>query len=70
MKRTPWFPASVKPVHVGVYEVSYLRDAGVIKRRRWTGQRWERLDQPHCVFGITMGDKWRGLAQPSERREG
>lgn len=65
MKRTPWHPASVRPVRDGLYEwrcKSFFADPG-IRMKRWTHGGWDDLNPcPKC--------QWRGLAQPSERREG
>lgn len=42
MKLTPWFPNSIKPVRVGVYEIRGV--AGVSKTERvyrcWNGRMW------------------------------
>lgn len=57
-KLTPWFPADVKPVHVGVYEVR-----GSNHMWLWNGSLW-------CSAGkipwICQGQYkvWRGLANP------
>jgi hypothetical protein len=39
MKLTPWFPASVKPVRAGVYEVRALV-AFTKWHRYWCGKHW------------------------------
>lgn len=67
MNPTPWFPARVKPVRDGYYD---WRCAKLIQypfptdRQEWTrADGWTRIVPcPRC--------EWRGLAQPSERREG
>lgn len=62
-KLTPWYPASVKPVRPGVYEVHFDRDCA-ISFKRWTGRRWVWLEIAlRSDFGRKPGDKWRGLAQ-------
>ena len=68
MTRTPWYPASVNPVRVGLYEVKFVLDRRPILRR-WNGERWtmRHTDMP-TIFGQHRLDKWRGLAQPSDRR--
>jgi len=74
MKRTAWYPASVKPVRVGWYEywIPYLDTDWVMAF--WTGETWlERVpgrESPQPLEPLPDG-QWRGLAQPSdERREG
>ena len=66
MKRTAWYPASVKPVRDGLYEwrcKSLFARKGTPPLRSWTHGDWDDLNPcPKC--------QWRGLAQPSERREG
>jgi hypothetical protein len=68
MKRTKWFPASIKPVRKGVYERKY--DWGV-DYAYWNGWDWG-------VVGKTPGEAhdrrrllsdflipWRGLTEPA-----
>lgn len=63
---TPWFPAEVKPVHVGLYQTTF----GVIKIgwSYWDGKKWglefpqKRMAKFHSPG--TDGNqykKWRGL---------
>jgi hypothetical protein len=66
MKRTAWYPASIKPVRDGWYEWRctslFLYRKLQFEMQDWRGE-WVRLYPcPQC--------QWRGLAQPSERREG
>lgn len=72
---TEWFPADVKPVHIGYYEVK--RGGGIcpsfgIHQLRWTGSEWQYA----CDLGFShkggfarmdsaSGDKWRGLRSPA-----
>lgn len=68
MKRTPWFPVSVPPVHDGLYETRVDRHSLVILRA-WDGKRWSLPDYPLTIFGrgLTVGNQWRGLAaKPKE----
>ncbi len=64
-RRTPWYPASVRPVRVGWYEVSYHRpnraQRVVDGRRWWNGQRWlfGRVGL-QCAMGCDPNDAWRG----------
>ena len=67
MKKTPWFPGTVKPVRRGVYEVKLPPGPWF---RYWDGIRW-------CLGGHTpqqamkmrdrsepwKPDPWRGLAE-------
>lgn len=57
MKKTPWFPPDVKPVHVGVYETTSLPEDHphhYVVRTRWDGFHW----------GIGFQYRyWRGLAE-------
>lgn len=63
MKKTPWFPCSVKPVREGWYEVKWGNHSDLeIYMRYWNGRSWEGL-----VFDSY--DVWRGLAEePKEFR--
>lgn len=70
MKRTPWFPVSIKPVHIGRYEVqgkehwnckSFLRGGPL---RYWDGEMWRAWEGgPQSVFGGHHSHQWRGLAE-------
>lgn len=62
MKRTQWFPASVKPVHVGRYEV-YLAIRGVL-RLWWDGAQWRVWAADGWPVRLEWGDMWRGLTEP------
>lgn len=63
---TPWFPADVKPVRKGVYEV---RDFNIEKEYSfWDGVEWKarQLTPSHAALRLhkahTQEKKWRGLA--------
>lgn len=66
---TPWFPAEVKPVHVGVYEVRrFYWDGGVMDdvRLRWNGNGWVYAHEHHGArsgdyASVWLCDTWRGL---------
>lgn len=62
-KRTPWYPASVKPVRVGWYE---FKCAGLIgfTEARWDSNAW-RFTDDNVLIPIP-GDEWRGLTRPAE----
>ncbi len=68
-KLTPWFPADVKPVRVGVYLVkSPLLLTGGFSY--WDGKRWgwicytRRDAAAEKVYpGASQDKQWRGLAE-------
>lgn len=64
-KLTPWFPANVRPVHVGVYKT----EGNVFQY--WTGARWGLCcdDKNRAAARVAISHvslfqhtKWRGLA--------
>jgi hypothetical protein len=67
MKLTPWFPANVKPVRAGVYEISSTTPW----YRYWDGANWcagertpweaEKLELLPLV--VAFAEPWRGLAE-------
>ena len=70
-KLTPWFPGTVAPVHVGVYE----RQVGSeIYYSKWDGLQWlllwEKLEMAEAeidrsVYALQDPDiKWRGFTTP------
>jgi hypothetical protein len=68
MKLTPWFPAHVKPVYPGVYEI---QSDSINWYRRWDGNRWfvgattkESAAVETIPFFGTPDAPWRGLAEP------
>jgi hypothetical protein len=68
VKRTKWFPACIKPVRVGEYEVKRPCMSGRLwmeSRMLWTGNRWEYLDRGYTDFGTVheSGGEWRGLTE-------
>ncbi len=71
MKRTPWFPLTVKPARVGVYE---LRTAWLsIHYSKWDGSMWRSLcgssgaanaqSQPSKWVADGDCNGWRGLTK-------
>lgn len=70
MKLTEWFPADVKPVRVGYYEV---RNTGLPSKRSryyligrpsryWDGKIWRAwATGPASVFGQRGMHEWRGI---------
>lgn len=65
---SPWFPASIKPVRSGVYEVS--SDIPGEWYSWWDGRRFnsawssvERAEMHKCFGSHDRVVRWRGLAQ-------
>lgn len=57
---TPWFPAEVKPVHVGFYQASiFAHEEGPIMW--WTGKEWEWVDEDGIASPASQDRFWRGL---------
>jgi len=69
MKRTEWFSARTRPVHVGWYEI-LLEGLSEIEMALWTGRNWlGQLSDGSPIssaMGIWPDDKWRGLTERSE----
>lgn len=69
---TAWFPPEIKPVHIGEYNASCLRNPFI--RRWWNGSYWSvdyRSDHPEELKmkcrterTLTTGIEWRGLKEP------
>ncbi|QTO46371.1 hypothetical protein [Burkholderia latens] len=81
MKKTPWFPANVKPIHDGIYECNRLECGAVRVTRmlRWTGSNapygWTYTDDgvpskskpgEAALMFKEDGDKWRGIQGDDE----
>ena len=66
MKKTEWYPVSVKPVRRGLYEIKGARRA--VYFLRWNGSMWlwPGGDGDKSAFGSLESDKWRGLTEPQE----
>jgi hypothetical protein len=71
MKLTPWYPMSINPVRVGVYEV---KDSISTEYRQWSGRGWSTCLDPidsHLIALdfyspqnlAAMNGKWRGVAK-------
>jgi hypothetical protein len=74
MKKTQWFPADVKPVHIGVYECErWEQGFRMVKRKlHWSGAGWSySVKVPeyglsaghHAAMFPNQGDRWRGLTK-------
>lgn len=68
MKRTQWFDANTKPVHVGVYETTLYGMAPLYQH--WNGKRWGwEAENPRSA--ALLADmkasaqhlEWRGLVE-------
>lgn len=69
MKLTPWFPADIKPVHVGAYLSCEYAD-GSDFYRYWDGKRWgaaaRTIQNAIILSDISFAHQynvWRGLAR-------
>ena len=58
-KRTPWFPAHVKPVHEGLYECQFCYG----HTHYWNGRFWTSDDTPGSWRLAAGTFPWRGLAE-------
>ena len=65
---TPWFPASVKPAHKGVYPTAF--GVAFTGYTYWSGAGWaNQCCTPEAAWrdrqftgGATQNKRWRGLA--------
>ncbi len=66
-KVTDWYPASVKPVRVRLYDCRYYGDAPHVRSRYfWDGIHWRRGGPAGTLMSFGMfGDQWRGLKEPA-----
>ena len=75
MKLTPWFPADVKPVHVGVYEIYENKRSERRTFKHWNGRFWgfasrtimDAQNADALGPSIIQKCKWRGLAEPPKK---
>lgn len=66
-KRTPWFPADVKPVRPGLYERKYPERQNISFPDRWDGEHWFiRFFDGQEIFMSGSKLKWRGLTEESK----
>jgi hypothetical protein len=70
MKRTDWFPASIKPVHKGVYETRFLIESCSLTLSGlsvWDGMQWSTQSnkEARCFFDdeARQDKEWRGVAK-------
>jgi hypothetical protein len=70
MKKTPWFPTSIRPLRTGEYEVfrPIMKGTCFFRcRMLWTGEDWRYPHGGYSDFGrpypTEEGDKWRGLVK-------
>lgn len=62
MKRTPWYPAHIKPVRVGMYEIQV--SGFVFSGYWWDGKRWLAGENSAYSLWTQTKLKWRGLTAP------
>lgn len=72
-KLTPWFPAHIKPVHIGVYQRGHDWQRSGFRYWYWNGNFWEtggwataELAAEHKRTLLTSQPdlEWRGLISP------
>lgn len=63
---TPWFPADVKPVHVGWYHtnVPFFRETLVPSTYNWWWDGHDWIEPPRLGQSIYQNRRWRGRTQP------
>lgn len=70
---TDWFPADVKPVHIGVYETRRAGAPGtiIVYPAKWNGMEWlwdcesvAHAEKQHSVSEYQQRE-WRGLTEPA-----
>ncbi len=67
MKLTPWYPGTIKPVRVGVYERRYPDGATLYSL--WDGVQWywawdtAALASREYKYTYTQTIPWRGVAK-------
>jgi hypothetical protein len=73
-KLTPWFPADVKPVRVGVYQTKVDALPGERFYNYWDGGSWHggestpAVAYKHCDYQPDGVDYWRGLSRKPRSR--
>ena len=67
-KRTPWYPASIKPVRDGWYEWQCGSVTGdEMARAEWSGGYWYRATVArYWPTSACPSCRWRGLTRPAE----
>jgi hypothetical protein len=65
MDRTPWYPAHIKPVRIGWYEIG-APGASEGKMMFWDGGLlwWTERNGKVSCGPLLPGDLWRGLTKP------
>jgi hypothetical protein len=64
LKLTEWFPATVKPVHEGVYQVyisSCFEEYAMWKNGEWSLSRLTKDGDFRFVAGRYQNKDWRGV---------
>lgn len=67
MKKTAWYPASLKPVHIGVYETDLGSAFSRFGFSYWDGNHWSNqyglpeTAEKYCDSPGAQDKCWRGL---------
>jgi hypothetical protein len=68
MELTEWYPAHIKPVRQGVYELDYWKFTPTLMFSYWDGKQWlwiaDNVDKAATRISpaLTQNRRWRGLA--------
>ena len=62
LPRTPWFNASIRPAHIGVYE-RFFGVTGMILLNYWDGEYWKAGVTPTSVRSLHQDKLWRGCTE-------
>lgn len=72
LKLSPWHDASVKPVHVGLYEVDYMEGTKIKSWQWWNGEFWGLYStnkKEACrsfsksYKSVWQAESWRGIVK-------
>ena len=60
---TPWFPATIKPVHIGTYKRRLHAGKGTprVRMSPWDGKQWEFYGR--ASIHQTAGFEWCGITE-------
>ena len=67
---TDWFPPHIKPVHKGVYEITFTSRHNMYAPMyaTWNGEKWSSgsynlCDKFHQLFNANQNKYWRGFTE-------
>lgn len=64
MRKTPWFPATIKPVRVGLYMCRRLGCYSLgDEMLLWDGEIWRYPMRSGCMATMSPEHKWLGLTR-------